>query len=104
MRLGARLLGFFGRDPRKFGRNGDIDLLEILAQGEFPVHARLDVRPVRQLRSQATDCHASQLDGGTPRRGFWSWLMSYYNRYEYFMRAVPEPKNGLLERDLFEGL
>ena len=97
-------MSLFGRDPRKFGRNHDIDLQSIVEQGEFPNHAVIDIRPVREERDQATACHASQLGGGTPRRGPLSWLMSWFNRREYFMRAVPEPEPGLRERDLFEGL
>ena len=44
LRFGVRLLRLFGRDPRKFGRNGDVDLLAILEQGEYPSHAIIDVR------------------------------------------------------------
>jgi LmbE family N-acetylglucosaminyl deacetylase len=104
LRLALRLLTLFGRDPRKFGRNNDIDLQAIVEQGDFPSHAAIDTRPVRVARDQAAACHASQLYGGTPRRGPFSWLMSWFNRREYYMRALPEPEPGLRERDLFEGL
>ena len=104
LRLAVRLLSLFGRDPRKFGRNGDIDLLEIVEGGEFPAHAAIDVREVGLERDQAAACHASQLDGGTPRRGPLRWLLSWFNRRDYFMRAVPEAEEDLHERDLFAGI
>jgi LmbE family N-acetylglucosaminyl deacetylase len=103
LRMGLSLLSLFGRDPRKFGRNQDIDLLAIVEQGEFPVHASIDVREVREERDQASACHASQL-GGMPRRGPVSWVLSWFNRREHFMRAIPEAGTGTRERDLFEKL
>ncbi len=103
LRMGVHLMYLFGRDPRKFGRNADIDLLAIVEQGEFPVHASIDVHKVRDEREQAAACHASQL-GGMPRRGPLSWALSWFNRREDFMRAIPEAGPGPRERDLFEGL
>ena len=38
----VRLMPLFGRDPRKFGRNRDIDLLQMLSW-ESPAHVRVDV-------------------------------------------------------------
>jgi LmbE family N-acetylglucosaminyl deacetylase len=103
LRLAVRILPLFGRDPRKFGRNADIDLLAIVERGEFPAHAAIDVRKVHTERDQASACHASQL-GGMPRGRWLSWLMSWFNRREYFMRAIPPAIPGLRERDLFEGI
>jgi len=68
MRLAVRLLPLFGRDPRRFGRNQDIDLVRLAEEGDFPVHAEIDIRRVRAEKDAAGACHASQLSGGPPAR------------------------------------
>ncbi|MBN1191623.1 MAG: PIG-L family deacetylase [Dehalococcoidales bacterium] len=104
MRLMVRLMPLFGRNPHKFGRNGDIDLAEMV-KTEFPIHAavRLDKKYLL-IREKAAACHASQMAGGSPRRG----IMGLYNRIfgqrDYFMRAYPVPSRGRRETDLFEGI
>jgi LmbE family N-acetylglucosaminyl deacetylase len=99
----VRLLPLFGKDPRRFGQNGDIDLLE-LAGDDFPVHARIDYREVIQEKEAATACHASQ--GGLASTE--NWLVSLAFRLasgkDMYMRAYPEPEKGLKERDLFNGI
>ena len=47
------------RNPRQFGRNKDIDLVQI-TQWETPVHARIDVRPYLEIKERASACHKSQ--------------------------------------------
>ena len=101
LRQGIRLLRLFGRDPRRWGRNRDIDLVQI-AQSEFPVHARINIRPVADRKQRASDCHASQQ---MPRQGLVGrWLMRLSNAEEVYMRAHPGAAPGLHERDLFEGV
>jgi hypothetical protein len=96
----VRLLPLVGRDPRRFGRNGDIDLLE-LAGEDFPVHARINYGPVTREKAEATACHASQ--GGMGSSG--NWLVSLAFRLaagtDSFTRAYPEPRGNEKERDLF---
>lgn len=104
LRWAVRLMPLLGRDPRKFGRNGDIDLKQLVEQGDFPTHAWIDCRPVIQQRDAASACHASQLSGETPRRGPLAWVWNWIGAKEQFMRAFPEPSNGVKERDLFEGI
>ncbi len=101
LRFAARLLPLLGMDMHHFGRNRDIDLAALVEEGDFPVHAEVDVSSVQELRDQATACHASQLDGGMRRGGLVSWMMRWFNRKEQYMRAYPPPVPGLLERDLF---
>jgi len=48
-----------GKDPRKIGRNKDIDLVQIASQS-FPVHVTINYRQVLEQREQAAACHASQ--------------------------------------------
>ena len=95
----VRLLPLVGRDPRKFGRNGDIDLLQIL-QWETPIHARIDVRRYYDVKQAASACHASQgggVNGGIPT--FLAWRIS---RFDVYTRGVPAPVAGQpVESDLF---
>ncbi|HVN15237.1 MAG TPA: PIG-L family deacetylase [Anaerolineales bacterium] len=102
-KFGVRLLKLFGRDPRKWGRNHDIDLVS-LAEVDFPVHARIDYRSVSEQKEQAGSCHASQ-GGGQMRRGFVGLFFSMFDGVETFMRAYP-PINGSARatKDLFEGI
>ncbi len=102
LRWAVRLLPLFGKDPRRFGKNGDIDILSIVEEGEFPVHARIDYRAVDEQRQAASACHASQL-GGMPQRGPLAWLMRRGPRVDQYMRAVPEVRGKVREKDLFEG-
>ena len=101
LRHGVRLLHLFGQDPRHWGRNKDIDLVDI-AQSEFPVHARIDIRSVADRKERASACHASQQ---MPRpRGIGRWLVRFSEAEEVYMRGAPPAPAGLKERDLFEGV
>jgi LmbE family N-acetylglucosaminyl deacetylase len=104
MRWMVRLAPLFGMDPRHFGRNRDIDMAAVVADGNFPTHARIDCRCVQEIRDEATACHFSQLGGMAARRGLMTILQRYLRGKETFMRAYPQPENGLRETDLFEGV
>jgi LmbE family N-acetylglucosaminyl deacetylase len=105
LRFAVRALPLFGQDPHRFGRNGDIDLIKLVEGGDFPIHAAIDITPVQAEREDATYCHASQLGGGgMPRRGPLNWILRWFNRREYFMRAYPPAEDGPREDDLFAGL
>ena len=102
IKLVVKFMPLFGRDPRKFGKNGDIDLTAILAE-DFPTNARISYRKVADIREAASACHASQ--GGDKTSGYLvTWLMRLFSSNETFMRAVPAPVKGHVERDLFEGV
>jgi LmbE family N-acetylglucosaminyl deacetylase len=99
----VRVSPLIGRDPKKFGRNGDIDLTEVL-MWELPSHARIDVSRYVHIKEAASACHRSQ--GGpmqmmqrVPPR-----LRRRLFKYEGFTQAIPEPLAGApVARDLFEG-
>ena len=93
-----------GKDPRKVGRNGDIDLLQI-ASVSFPVHVKVNYRPVVKQREQAAACHASQ-GGGQKPSGLSAWLMRLFSRpIDRFMQGFPEPKpHQRIKNDLFWGI
>jgi LmbE family N-acetylglucosaminyl deacetylase len=96
------VLRLIGQNPRRFGKNQDIDLVA-LTEVDFPTHAKIDYQPVKQVRKQAAQCHASQ--GGAEMnkgfRGFVTWLFGGHN--DEYMQAYPEPKKGQpIKRDLFD--
>jgi mycothiol S-conjugate amidase len=98
-----RLLRLTGKDPTKWGRNGDINLKE-LAEVDFPIHVRLDIRSVSGMKKQAGAQHASQ-GGVGMRRGLMGFISRLFGEKEDFMRAYP-PVNGKFRKkhDLFDGL
>ena len=99
----TRLMPLFGKDPTKWGRNGDINLRE-LAEVHFPVHVRLDIRSVQEAKRLAGEQHVSQ-GGVGMRRGLMGFLAKLFGEHEDFMRAYP-PVNGKFrrQRDLFDGI
>lgn len=103
-KLAVMVMPLLGRDPHKFGRNQDIDIVELVEKGDFPTHAIINIRSVRDQKDAAAACHASQLDGGSPRSGLMGYLFSLLGGKEHFMRASPEVLNGHREKDLFEGI
>lgn len=99
----TRLMPLFGKDPTRWGRNGDINLKE-LAEVDFPVHVRLDIRPVAKIKREAGACHRSQ-GGVGMRRGLMGFVSRLFGEYEDYMRAWP-PVDGNFKRrnDLFDGI
>ena len=104
LHISVFLLRLLGKNPRRFGRNGDIDLQSILDEGNFPTHARINCQPVIEAKNAAARCHASQLGGSLPRRGLIARLTRRASYTETFMRAVPPATKHLRETDLFEGV
>ena len=101
LRLSVRLMPLFGKDPTKFGRNGDVNLLE-LAEVDFPIHVRLDIRPVMDIKRKASAQHASQ-GGAQVRRGWMGLAAKIFGEREEYMRAYPPVANGKhkVSNDLF---
>jgi len=101
LRAAVRLMPLFGKDPKKFGRNGDINLKE-LADVDFPVHVRLNVQSVAEAKSRASAAHASQ-GGMQMRRGLMGFITRLFGEREDYMRAYP-PVGGSFQRrsDLFD--
>jgi LmbE family N-acetylglucosaminyl deacetylase len=90
------------QDPRRVGRNKDIDLVKIAENAE-PTHASIDVRPWFDIWDAASACHVSQGGGGfagIPKR-----LRPFITPVQKFTRVYPKPtRAGIQERDLFEGV
>jgi LmbE family N-acetylglucosaminyl deacetylase len=101
LRLVVRVLPLFGQDPRRFGRNKDIDLTEITREA-YPIHARINIRSTIAIKERASTCHASQLEGGFRGQGLVGWFLRLFSRYETFTRAYPPTQSNLHENDLFQ--
>jgi LmbE family N-acetylglucosaminyl deacetylase len=103
LRLFVRLMPLFGKDPRRFGRNQDVDLTTF-AYDEFPVHARITYTAVQHQRDAAVNCHASQTRNATVTQSMIGHVMRLLAGGDSFMRAYPPATAGLHEHDLFAGV
>lgn len=101
LRWMVRLMPLFGKDPTKFGRNEDVNLKE-LAEVDFPVHVRVDITPVADIKQEAGRQHISQ-GGLQMRRGWMGFMTRLFGEREEFMRAYPPIANGRykIANDLF---
>lgn len=92
-----------GQDPTKFGRNKDVNVKE-LAEVDFPVHVRMDIRSVADIKREASAQHASQ-GGGQAPRGMFGLFMRLYREREEFMREYPAvDEKYKVTNDLFDGI
>ena len=97
------LMPLLGRNPRYWGKNGDIDMVSI-AKVNYPMHARVNYQPVSDIRDRASACHASQGGGGFTT-GIYGWIRKRFAGYEGYMRAFPvKPAGEPFEMDLFAGV
>ena len=101
LRWTVRLMPLFGKDPTKFGLNQDVNLKE-LAEVDFPVHVRLDITAVAEIKREAGRQHASQ-GGLQMRRGWMGLLTKVFGEREEYMQAYPPVVNGKhkIANDLF---
>ena len=104
LRISVLVIRLLGKDPHRFGRNGDIDLQSIVSEGDFPTHARINCQSVIETKNAAASCHTSQLGGSLPRRGLIARLSRKASYTETFMRAIPPADRRLVESDLFSGV
>lgn len=99
LKLVVNLMPLFGKDPRKFGRNGDIDM-KAIAEVNFPTHAKIDITEVGDVKAAASACHASQ-GGIGMRRGIMGLFIKLFGEHEEYMQAYPPVyTNGKIKRDL----
>ena len=96
----VRLMPLIGRDPRKFGRNHDIDLVQMLGW-ESPTHVKVDVGPYLDVKLAASACHRSQ--GGPLEfyRRVPRWLMRRLLGSEGFTQGWPAPPARGIGHGLF---
>jgi LmbE family N-acetylglucosaminyl deacetylase len=103
LRLLTRLMPLVGLDPRRFGRNKDIDL-RALTEFDFPADVKINIGAVAAIKARAASCHASQ-GGMQMRRGLMGLITRLLGETENYMRALP-PLSGRrrITRDLLDGI
>jgi N-acetyl-1-D-myo-inositol-2-amino-2-deoxy-alpha-D-glucopyranoside deacetylase/mycothiol S-conjugate amidase len=102
LKLAVRVMPLFGQDPKRFGRNKDIDVTQLME--EFPIHAQVPISSkALEMKERASAQHKSQLNGGPPR-GPLQWVMRQFSGKETFMRAHPPANGAVNETDLFDGI
>lgn len=97
------LLRLRGRDPRRMGRNKDIDMTK-LGLPRRRLHARIDYRDYWDVKRAASAQHPSQGGGTGNSRALPEWFQRRYMAKEYFIRAHPPAPDGFKETDLFDGV
>ena len=102
IRFGIMLMRLRRQDPRRLGKNKDIDLVKILDNVE-PTHTLVDVSEYFDAWDEASACHKSQLGGGGPRLPL--FLRKVFAPSQGFTRIYPAPTaNRIDEHDLFAGV
>lgn len=96
------IMPMFGKDPGKFGQNGDIDLRSIV-RANIPIHTRINYSKVKKQREAASRCHASQ-GGKELNKGVAGLLRGWHGTQDVFMKGYPRAISGYIESDLFEGI
>ncbi len=102
LRLAILWMRLRGQNPRKMGRNNDIDMQKILDHVE-PAHARIDIRDYGEIWMRANACHASQ-GGGMGNQGnlVFRLMRRWLARYQQLTRVHPAPEHDKVdETDVF---
>ncbi|MCS6940521.1 MAG: PIG-L family deacetylase [Roseiflexaceae bacterium] len=89
-----------GKDPSRFGRNGDVDLVRA-AREATPVTTTIDTSAYFEQAIRARECHHSQGGGIGWLRRLPKPLQRRLNSVEHFTRVAPPWNGGSIERDLF---
>ena len=103
MKFAVKLLPLIGQNPRKLGKNKDIDIASVVAV-DFPVHTiiRLSEQAI-SIRDEASACYVSQ-GGGPKRKGLIGILGKIPRQHDYYMRGFPVADKKVRETDLFENM
>ncbi len=97
------LMRLRGQDPKRSGRNKDIDFTRVGIPSER-LHAHIDYRDYWDVKRDASAQHPSQGGGTSRSRMMPEWLQRRLMASETFIRAYPQVPDGFRETDLFAGL
>jgi mycothiol S-conjugate amidase len=102
LRLSIAAMRLLRRDPRRLGRNADMDLLRI-AEAVTPTTTVIDTRPWLADAAAARRCHRSQYDPSRGLERLPRFLQRWLTGAERFTRVHPPWSPGApLETDLFD--
>ncbi|HEY3341550.1 MAG TPA: PIG-L family deacetylase [Anaerolineae bacterium] len=93
LKLAVRLLPLFGQDPHKFGRNKDIDLVQI-SSWFMPITAIINIRPYLPDKERASACHHSQRPPAQQGNFITALAFRRSQQTETFARLYPPIKRG----------
>jgi LmbE family N-acetylglucosaminyl deacetylase len=101
LKMAVRLLPFFRQDPRKFGLNKDIDLVQI-SSWFVPITTTLNVKPYLPYKERASACHLSQRPPTQQGSIITRVAFRRAQQQETFSRLYPPVRPGeRAETDLF---
>ncbi|MDX1415087.1 MAG: PIG-L deacetylase family protein [Candidatus Promineifilaceae bacterium] len=103
VKIFAFLLRLRGKNPKKIGRNEDIDLTKLGIPSQR-LHAKIDYRNFWDVKRRASAEHRSQGGGTSNSRSLPEWFQRRFLAHEYFIRAIPSAADGYRINDLFEGV
>jgi LmbE family N-acetylglucosaminyl deacetylase len=99
----VRLMPLLGKNPKKYGRNEDIDLTQLVADGDTVPHVAIEYSEVLAKKEAADRCHASQFDGSGSGTNFITRLIRRVGKNEdTFTRYLPLAADNYRSKDLFE--
>lgn len=103
VKLFAALMRLRGQDPKRAGRNKDIDWTRI---GVPPrsLHAHINYTPYWDVKREASAQHPSQGGGSSRLRLLPEWAQRRFLATETFIRAYPPVEGRVRETDLFSGV
>lgn len=99
------LMRLRGQDPKRMGRNKDIDMTR-LGYPRKKVHTLVNFSRYWDVKKEASAAHASQGGGGGGTRGglLPEWIQRRWLANEMYIRAHPPTPDGYSEKDLFAGV
>lgn len=97
------LMRLRGRDPKRAGRNEDIDFTKLGIPGH-KIHAKINYRQFWETKRLASAEHGSQGGGTSNSRALPQWFQRRFLAYEYFICVIPPAPDGYRVDDLFEGV
>jgi mycothiol S-conjugate amidase len=103
VKLFTFLMRLRGEDPKRAGRNKDIDFTRIGIEPRR-LHARIDYQPYWEIKKAAGAQHRSQGGGMSRSRLLPESIQRRWMAKETFIQAYPPVPDGYREGDLFAGL
>lgn len=103
VKLFATLMRLRGQDPKRAGRNKDIDWTRIGVPPES-LHAYINYAAYWDVKREASAQHPSQGGGTSRMRLMPEWAQRRFMATETFIRAYPPVEGRLRETDLFSGV
>lgn len=98
----VRLMRLTGKNPKEMGRNKDIDLTRLVADGDTPPHVSVDYSSVLQQKERADRCHASQLgENGLSGNALLRFFRRLGGNKDRFTRHYPPTEDNFRSNDLF---